>query len=341
MYFRFANPEYLYLLFIALPLILWFIYTIYQKRAALKKFGDPALLAHLMPGASKGRPHVKFYLLLLAIIGVTFIIARPQFGSKRETVKRQGIEVIIALDVSYSMLAQDDVRISRLDRSKQLLYKLLERMNNDKLGIIVFAGKAYTQLPITSDYRAARMYISSISPKLIPQQGTAIGAAINTSMRSFTSREDVAKSIIIITDGENHEDDAVGAAKEAREKGIQVNVIGIGKPEGSPIPIEGTNSFRKDKSGTTVISKLNEQMAQEIAVAGGGIYIRADNTSVALKEIQKELNKAAKADVETTVYAEYDEQFQTIVWIVLALLLLEFCILERRNKFLSKIKLFS
>jgi len=340
MYFRFANPEYLYLLSIVPLLILWFIYTIYQKRAALKKFGDPALLAHLMPGASKGRPHVKFYLLLLAIIGVTFIIARPQFGSKRETVKRQGIEVMIALDVSNSMLAQD-VLPSRLERSKQLIYKMLEGMNNDKLGIIVFAGKAYTQLPITSDYQAARMYIASISPKLIPQQGTAIGAAINMSMRSFTAREEVAKSIIIITDGENHEDDPAGAAKEAREKGIQINVIGIGKPEGAPIPVEGTNSFRKDRSGTTVISKLNEQIAQEIAAAGGGIYVRADNTNIALKEIQKELNKAAKADVETTVYAEYDEQFQTIVWIVLALLLLEFCILERRNKFFSKIKLFN
>jgi len=338
--FRFAHPEYLYLLSIVPLLVLWFIYSIYQKRAALKKFGDPALLAHLMPGASKGRPHVKFYLLLLAIIGTIFIVARPQFGSKYETVKRQGIEVVIALDVSYSMLAQD-VLPNRLERSKQLIYKLLEGMNNDKLGIIVFAGKAYTQLPLTSDYRAARMYISSINPKLIPQQGTAIGAAINMSMRSFTSREDIARSIIIITDGENHEDDAIGAAKEAREKGIQVSVIGMGTPEGRPIPIEGTNSFRKDKSGTTVISKLNEQMAREIAEAGGGIYIRADNTSIALKEIQKELNKAAKADVETKIYSEYDEQFQTIIWIVLALLLLEFCILERRNKFLSKIKLFS
>ena len=338
--FRFAHPEYLYLLSIVPLLVLWFIYSVYQKRAMLKKFGDPALLAHLMPGASKGRPQVKFYLLLLAITGLIFIVARPQFGSKLETVKRQGIEVMIALDVSNSMLAQD-VQPSRLERSKQLLYKLLEGMNNDKLGIIVFAGKAYTQLPITSDYQAAKMYIASITPKLIPQQGTAIGAAINMSMRSFTSREEVAKSIIIITDGENHEDDPVGAAKEARQKGIQINVIGIGKPEGAPIPIEGTNSFRKDKSGTTVISKLNEQIAREIAEAGGGIYVRADNTNIALKEIQKELNKAAKADVETKIYSEYDEQFQTIAWVVLTLLLLEFCILERRNKFLSKIKLFS
>ena len=293
-----------------------------------------------MPSVSKGRPHVKFYLLLLAIIGVTFIIARPQFGSKREPMKRQGIEVVIALDVSNSMLAQD-VLPNRLERSKQLIYRLLEGMNNDKLGIVVFAGRAYVQLPMTSDYRAARMYISSITPNLIPQQGTAIGAAINTSMRSFTSRENVARSIIIITDGENHEDDAVGAAKEAREKGIQIHVIGVGKPEGAPIPIAGTNNFLRDRSGTTVISKLNEQMGIEIAAAGGGIYVRADNTSLALKEIQRELSKAAKADVETTVYAEYDEQFQLIIWIVLALLLLEFCILERKNRFLSKIKLFS
>jgi len=341
MYFRFANPEYLYLLSIVPLLIGWFIYTIYRKRVALKKFGDPALLAHLMPGASKGRPIIKFSLLLLAIAGVILIIARPQFGSKYETVKRQGIEVVIALDVSNSMLAEDDVQVSRLERSKRLIYKLLEGMNNDKLGIIVFAGKAYTQLPMTSDYQAAKMYIASISPNLIPQQGTAIGAAINMSMRSFTEREGIARSIIIITDGENHEDDAVGAAKEAREKGIQVNVIGIGKPEGSPIPIPGTNSFRKDKSGTTVISKLNEQMAQEIAAAGGGIYIRAENSSIALREIQNELSKSAQSEIETKVYSEFDEQFPLIAWIVLILLLLEFCILERRNKFFSKIKLFS
>ena len=338
--FRFANPEYLYLLSIVPLLILWFIYTVYRKRAALKKFGDPALLVHLMPGASKGRPQVKFYLLLLAIIGTVFMVARPQFGSKRETVKRQGIEVVIALDVSNSMLAQD-ILPNRLERSKQLIYRLLDGMNNDRLGIIVFAGRAYTQLPMTSDYRAARMYISSITPGLIPQQGTAIGAAIQTSMRSFTSRENVARTIIIITDGENHEDDAIGAATEAHEKGIQVHVIGVGTPAGAPIPIGGPNNFLRDRSGATVISKLNEQMGMEIAAAGGGIYVRADNTNLALREMQRELNNAAKADIETTVYAEYDEQFQLIIWIVLALLLLEFCILERRNRFFSKIKLFS
>ncbi len=308
---------------------------------SLKKFGDPAILAHLMPGASKARPAVKFSLLLLAITGVIFIIARPQSGSKYETVKRQGVEVVIALDVSNSMLAEDDVQVSRLERAKRLIYKLLEGMNNDKLGIIVFAGKSYVQLPLTSDYQAAKMYIASISPNLIPQQGTAIGAAINMSVRSFSQREDIARSIIVITDGENHEDDAVSAAKAAQENGIQVNVIGMGKIEGSPIPVEGTNSFRKDKSGTTVISKLDEQTAQEIAASGGGIYVRADNSSFASKEIQNELKKTSKSDIETKVYSEFDEQFPIIAWIVLILLLLEFCILERRNKFFSKIKLFS
>ncbi len=340
LYFRFANPEYLYLLSIVPLLAGWFIYTIFRKRMALKKFGDPAILAHLMPGASKGRPIVKFSFLLAAIIGVIGIIARPQFGSKYETVKRHGIEVVIALDVSNSMLAEDDSRVNRLEQAKRLIYKLLEGMNNDKLGIVVFAGKSYTQLPMTSDYQAAKMYIASISPNLIPQQGTAIGAAINMSARSFSQREEVARSIIVITDGENHEDDAVGAAKEAHEKGIQVNVVGMGKTSGSPIPVAaGTNNFRKDKSGNTVISKLNEQMAQEIAAAGGGIYVRADNSNISL--IQNELSKASKADIETKVYSEYDEQFHVIAWIVLILLLLEFCLLERRNKFLSKIELFS
>jgi Ca-activated chloride channel family protein len=336
---RFENPEYLYLLFIVPVLISWYLFTLYRKQTELKKFGDISLLKALMPGASKGRPFVKFILLIIAIVGMIFIIARPQSGAKREIVKKKGIEAMIALDVSNSMRAQD-VLPDRLERSKQILYRLVDGLDNDKLGLVVFAGKSYIQLPLTKDYRAAKMYISNITPELINQQGTAIGSAINLCVRSFSTQDELSRAIIVITDGENHEDDATGAAKEAFEKGIQVHVVGIGTPEGKPIPIPGTNNFRKDRNDNIVISKLNEQMCRDIAQAGHGTYIRADNSNLALKTIEDELNKSAKQDTEGSIYSEYNEQFQWIAWVVLILLLLEFCILERKNKYLGKIKLF-
>jgi Ca-activated chloride channel family protein len=337
--FRFENPEYLYLLFIIPVLIGWYIYTLYKKRADIKKFGDIKLLKALMPGVSSGRPVVKFILLLVVLTGLICMLARPQLGAKRELIKRKGIEVMIALDVSNSMLAQD-VLPDRLERSKQILYRLVDGLDNDKLGLVVFAGKSYIQLPLTRDYRAAKMYISNITPELVNQQGTAIGSAINLCTRSFSSQEGLARSLIVITDGENHEDDAAGAAKAAFEKGIQVHVMGIGTPEGKPIPIPGTSNFRRDKEGNIVISKLNEQMCRDIARAGHGTYIRADNSNLALRTIEEELNKSAKEETEGSIYSEYNEQFQWIAWIVWALLLLEFCILERKNKYFSKIKLF-
>ena len=214
-------------------------------------------------------------------------------------------------------------------------------MENDKIGMVVFAGDAFTQLPITSDYISAKMFLSSIHPSLISKQGTAIGAAINLAARSFTPQEGVGRSIILITDGENHEGDAMEAAKAATAKGIQVNVLGIGLPEGGPIPIEGTNDFRRDREGNVVITQLNEAMCQEIAKAGNGIYVRVDNSNSAQRAIESEINKLAKSDIETKVYSEYNEQFQAVAWIIFLLLLAEMLILERKNPLFRNIHLFS
>ena len=268
------------------------------------------------------------------------MLARPQFGSKLETVKRQGVEVMIALDISNSMLAQD-VQPSRLQKAKRLVAQLVDKMQNDKVGMIVFAGEGYTQFPITSDYISAKMFLESIAPSLISKQGTAIGAAINLAARSFTPQEGVGRTVIVITDGENHEGGAVEAAKAAAEKGIQVNVLGVGMPEGAPIPIEGTNDYRRDREGNVIVTRLNEQMCQEIAQAGNGIYVRVDNTNGAQKAISQEINKMAKADVETQVYTEFNEQFQAVAWIILLLLLAEMLILERKNPLFRNIHLFS
>ena len=337
--FRFEEPTYLYLLLLLPFLAAFYLYSNYRRRKAIRKFGDPVLMAQLMPDVSKYRPDVKFWLIFAAIGLFSVLLARPQFGSKQETVKRKGVEVIIALDISNSMLAQD-VQPSRLEKAKRLVSRLVDELDNDKVGMIVFAGDAFTQLPITSDYISAKMFLESINPSLISKQGTAIGAAINLAIRSFTPQEGVGRAVIVITDGENHEGGAVEAAKAAAEKGIQVSVLGVGMPDGAPIPVEGTNDFRRDRDGNVVVTRLNEQMCQEIAQAGDGIYVRVDNSNAAQKVIAQEINKMAKADVETQVYTEFNEQFQAVAWIILLLLLAEMLILERKNPLFRNIHLF-
>jgi Ca-activated chloride channel homolog len=338
--FRFAHPDFLYLLFVLPALVAFYVYAMILKKKAIKKYGNPELLAELMPEVSPGRQHLKFWLLFGAITMVIFVIAGPQFGSKLETVKRQGIEVMVCLDVSNSMLAED-VSPNRLEKAKQMLAKLTDGFKDDKMGLIVFAGDAFTQLPITSDYISAKMFLSSINPSMVTSQGTAIGAAINLALRSFTPSETSDKTIILITDGENHEDDAVKAAAAAAEKNIHVNIVGMGDPKGSPIPVAGANNYMKDKDGNVVITKLNEQMCQEIVAAGKGLYVRADNTNSALKALQKELDKMSKSELDSKVYSEYNEQFQTLAWIALVLLLVDFFVLDRKNRAFKKVKLFS
>ena len=322
--FRFAQPEHLYLLIIV-P-ILWglFIYGRYRSRRNLAKYGNPSVLAPLMTDVSKYKPWIKFIIQQLAFIVIVFMLARPQFGSKLETVKKQGVEIMIALDVSNSMS------------------KLVDELDNDKIGLIVFAGDAYTQLPITSDFVSAKMFLNTINPDMVPTQGTAIGRAISTAMNSFTPNEGVDKAIIVITDAENHEDDAVQMAKAAAEKNIKVDVIGIGSLEGVPIPTGNSeNNFIKDRDGNVVISKLNESLGQEIAKAGTGIYVRADNTNSALRALTSEVKKMKKADIESKVYSQYDEQFQGLAWIALLLLIVDVFIVDRKNSWLKKITFFS
>jgi len=288
--FRFSNPEYLYLLILIPVLVLIFIAENRKRKKRLKTFGDLDIIGQLMPDISHRRPKLKFILQLSAITVCIFMIAGPQFGSKLEKVQRKGAELMIALDVSNSMMAED-ITPNRLAKSKQILSKLVDKLKNDKIGLVVFAGDAFTQLPITSDYVSAKMFMSSISPALVPTQGTAIGSAISLCARSFPQKGEAERGIILITDGENFEDNAVEAAKDALDEGIKVHVIGTGLDKGSPIPMPNSSEFRKDKSGNVVITKLNEKMCQEIAAAGGGIYIRSDNTNGALRAITAEVDK--------------------------------------------------
>jgi len=337
--FQFASPEYLFLLLLVPLLISIFVFSDIRRKRNVKKFGNPELLEGLMPNVSKIRPLVKFCLQLLALILLVIVLAQPQFGSKEETVKRNGIEVMIALDVSNSMLAED-IKPNRLEKAKQMLSQLVDNLENDRIGLIVFAGDAFVQLPITVDYVSAKMFLSTINTQIVPRQGTAIGTAIDLSIKSFGQANESGRAIIVITDGENHEDDAVGAAKLAVENGITVNVVGMGRPEGAPIPIPGTMSFWKDRNDNVVVTKLNEEMCREIAKAGQGIYVRADNTNTALRALTAELNKLEKSEIETKVYTEHNEQFQSFAFFALFLLILDFFVFYRKNKRLSKIKIF-
>ncbi|HJC93784.1 MAG TPA: VWA domain-containing protein [Candidatus Phocaeicola excrementigallinarum] len=337
--FRFGEPLYLYLLIILPLLVIFYLYSNYRRRKRLRRYGDMELLERLMPQVSKYRPDVKFWLTIAAMAMVIFMLAQPQFGSKMETVKRQGIETVVALDVSNSMMAED-VTPSRLAKSKRLVSRLVETFNNDKVALIVFAGEAFTQLPITSDYVSAKMFLESISPSLISTQGTDVRAAIDLALKSFTPNEGVGRAIVLITDGENHEGGAIEAAKEAAEKGVHVFVLGVGSPDGAPIPVEGSNEFRRDKDGNVVVTRLNEDMCREIARAGNGMYVRVDNTNNAERALNAEINKLAKADVETQVFTEFDEQFQVLAWLALIFLAVEAMLLDRRNPLFKNVKLF-
>ena len=337
--FRFADPNFLYLLILLPLLAVFYVYSNIRYKQRLRKYGDPDLLKTLMPEVSYYRPMLKFWLMWLALGLAIVMLARPQFGTKLEKVKRSGIETIIALDISNSMLSED-VQPSRLQKSKALVSRLVNGFKDDKVGLIIFAGEAFTQLPITSDYISAKMFLESISPSLISSQGTNVGEAIRLAMKSFTPQERVGRAIIVITDGENHEGGAVEAAQEAASKGMKVYVLGVGSPEGAPIPIEGTNDYRKDNEGNVIVTRLNEQMCREIAQAGKGAYIRVDNSSSAQNLLQKEINKLAKADLESTVYSNYNEQFPMIAWMILLLLVIEILILDKKNPLFKNFKLF-
>jgi len=339
--FRFANTEFLYLLLLAPVIVVLWIINDYRRKKALKRFGDTDLVKSLMPDVSAYRPFVKMIFQCMAIIAMSILLARPQFGSKVEEVKRQGVEVIIALDVSNSMLAED-IQPNRLERAKQAISRLVETLSEDKLGLIVFAGDAYTQIPVTTDYISAKMFLSTISPQIVPKQGTAIGSAIDLGMRSFSQGDNKSRALIIITDGENHEDDPVAKAKEAAEKGIIIYTIGIGSTEGVPITINtnGKSDFMKDPDGNTVITRLDEAILQEVAVTANGKYVRANNSNIGLDQIFEDIRKLKKQELEGTVYTEYNDQFQFFAGLSLLLLFIDFLIMDRKNRRLVNLRLF-
>lgn len=339
--FRFENPEYLYL-FIALPfLVVLYIFLNIRKRNAVKRLGTLALIKQMMPELSLKRSYLKFWLIFIALgVGIV-MIARPQFGTKVEQVEKEGIELVIAMDVSNSMLARD-VTPDRLSRAKQILSRIIDIRKNDKIALIVFAGEAYVQMPLTSDTQSAKIFLNTIDPSLVPVQGTAIAQAIQLGASSFSSDKEVDKAIIIITDGEDHEGSAMEAAQKASANGITVNVLGIGSADGTPIPVSAyENNFMTDNSGNVVVSRLNESMCREIVQNGKGLYVVADNTDNALKTLESSLNELQAKKNTSLSYSEYDEKFPIFAWILWILLMVEILIYDKKNRLFKNIRLFS
>lgn len=334
---RFENPILLWLLAVIPVMVLINLLMWRRQKKRYKRLGDRELLKQMMPGVSKYRPTVKFCLVLSAIALIVVILARPQMGSKISREKRNGIEIIIAMDISNSMKAEDVVP-SRLQKSKLMVENLIDKFSNDKIGLIVFAGDAFVQLPITSDYVSAKMFLQNIDPSLIASQGTDIAQAVNLASNSFT-KSNVGKAIVVITDGEDHEGGAIEAAKAAHNKGMNVFILGIGNTKGAPIP-DGEGGYMTDNSGNTVMSALNEQMCQQIAQAGKGKYIHVDNTGEAQDVLNDQLTKLQSGESESVVYSEYDEQFQAVAILLLLILVIEACVLENKNPLLANVRIF-
>ena len=338
--FRFAHPEFLYL-FIALPFVFAvYIYLNIKKRKDVSKIGTLDLVKQMMPELSLKRSYLKFWIVFTALALGILLVAGPQFGTKVEKVEKRGIELVIAVDVSNSMLARD-VKPDRLSRAKQILSRLIDARKDDKVALIVFAGEAYVQMPLTSDTQSAKLFLNSIDPSLVPVQGTVISKAIDLGINSFSSEKGVDKAMILITDSEDQEGDAIQMAKKAAEAGIMVNVIGIGSVEGAPIPeSQYSNNYKTDAEGNIVVTKLNDQMARDIAENGKGLFVQADNTNSAMNALESELDKLQKKELGSLAYSEYDEKFPIIAWILLIVLIIEVCIFDKKNRLFRNVRIF-
>jgi Ca-activated chloride channel family protein len=340
--FKFQHPDMIYLLLLAPVLLVLYVMLRRWKIKSLNSFGDINLVRRLFPDVSVSRPGIKFVLIFIAFISLVIGVCGPLIGSKLEEVKRKGADIIIALDVSNSMRAED-IRPNRLERSKQAISRLIDNLQGDRIGIVVFAGDAYMQLPITTDYGAAKLFLSSIETETVPKQGTAIGAAIDLAASSFSDTTKKHSAIVVISDGENHEDDAIEAAKSASEQGIKIYTIGMGLVDGAPIPINNNGSrvgFRQDNNGSTVISKMNPTMLSEVADAGKGRFIQATNSDDGLSIILRELNGLDKKEFKAKMYTSFENQFQYFLALALLLLLIDFSLGEKKSKWFAKLNLF-
>ena len=325
----FANQQYLFLLLLVPLMPLLYALVRWLRKRRLSRIGDPALVKQLIPSWSGAKGWVRLVLFDLAFAFFVVGLARPQIGAKLQERETRGAEIMICLDVSNSMLARD-YSPNRLERAKLAISRITDKLQEDRIGLIIFAGSSFVQLPITNDYVSAKMFLSSINPESVPVQGTAIGDAILTAARSFSAQSEKSRAIIVITDGENHEDDPVEAAKQAAEMGIKVYTIGVGSLRGEPIPMDG--DLLKDKDGNIVVTRLDESTLQKVAEGGNGAYVHAGNEEFGLNPIINDIDKLEEETFNSVVFEEYDEQYMYFFAVALVLLVLELLIGERRWK---------
>jgi Ca-activated chloride channel family protein len=340
--FKFQHTEFFYA-FALLPLMaLLVLMFIISRRRKLRKIGDEELVKSLVPYSSGRKRIVKVVLFMLGLSSLILALCNLQTGSKLTEVKREGADIIVCLDVSNSMLAQD-LTPNRLTRAKYALEKMIDLLEGDRLGLVIFAGEAYVQLPITTDYAAAKMFLSSIGPGMVPVQGTNLSAAIEKASESFSSDEGKNRTIILITDGENHESEAVTAAEDAAKKGIMINTIGIGSANGVPIPLVENGvvkGYRKDKEGQTIVTRLNSALLKTIAAKANGVYVQASQADLGLNAILDKVNELDKAQIESKMYTDYEDQFQWFLGLSLFFFFIEFLISERVSEWYKKLNLF-
>jgi len=339
--FRFAHTYFFYLLALIPVFTIFLVLFFIWKKKTLAKYGDWHIIKQLMPEYSIRKPILKFIGMMLILSCLVVALADPQTGSRLEKVKHKGIDLMICLDVSNSMLAQD-IKPDRLERAKQSISRVIDNLDGDRIGIIVFAGKAYTQLPITTDYAAAKMFLATINTGIVPTQGTAIASALELAANSFGESKH-NKAIVVITDGEDHEGDALAQAEAIAKKGITIYTIGMGLPEGAPIPVMSGNvqiGYKKDSDGQTIMSKLDETLLQRIASMGNGMYVRANNSETGLNKIFDDINKIQKTEIEEKQFSDFEDRFQYFIAIAILLLVVDFFVFERKTRWLTNIKPF-
>jgi Ca-activated chloride channel homolog len=340
--FKFEHTIYFYA-FAAIPVMLLLVVWYFaSRRRRLKRMGDTELVTQLIPYSSRSKRIIKAVLFLLAFSSVILALCNLQTGSKLTEVKREGADIIVCLDVSNSMLAQD-LSPNRLARAKYALEKMIDMLEGDRLGLVIFAGEAYVQLPITTDYNAAKMFLESVGPGMVPVQGTKIAEAIKKASESFSTDEGKNRAIILITDGENHESAAIEAAEEAAKKDIMINTIGIGSQNGVPIPLVengAVKGYRKDKEGQTIVTKLNADLLKTIAGKANGVFVQASQADIGLNAVLDKINELDKAQLENKMYTDYEDQFQWFIGLALLLFFIEFLVSERVSEWFKKINLF-
>jgi Ca-activated chloride channel family protein len=340
---RLADIDYLYALIILIPVLLAFYWVVFRmKRKALRRFGNLELMKKLALSFSPRKQRWKVVLMLLAVFFLMFSLARPQLGTRMTLMKREGVDIVVAMDCSLSMLAED-FKPSRLEKAKQEVNGLISRLQGDRVGLVAFAGVAFIQCPLTLDYSAAQMFLDIMDVNLIPKPGTAIGEAIRTSIKAFNQKERKYKVLVLLTDGEDHDSDPLGAAEEAATEGIRIYTIGIGSVQGEPIPLKdvrgGVEGYKKDQEGTVVVSKLDETTLQKIALTTGGKYYHATSGEMELDKIYDEISKMEKKELEGKLMTQYEDRYQFFLLLAIVLLVIEFVLPERRSaKAVKKLK---